>query len=152
MKKVLLLMIIGISLICVGCSPEGFNKNYDKLTKKVGEMVLTSDKQLKGKRIFGENNYLGKYSVEYDNASSKEVLFGGTSVESQKDIHIKITINNSKGTIKIIQQLQEETKELADKDGTYEYDFEIKTGSNYLVINTDNYSGNVNIEISKKGE
>ena len=33
------------------------------------------------------------------------------------------------------------------KDGNYEYDFNVKDGSNYLIIKGNNYSGKVNIKI-----
>ena len=42
---------------------------------------------------------------------------------------------------------KEKEESLAIEDGSYEFDFNVKDGSNYLIINGDNYSGKVNIEI-----
>ena len=36
---------------------------------------------------------------------------------------------------------------LATSDGSYKYEFNIKDGSNYLMIKTENYSGNIKIDI-----
>ena len=48
---------------------------------------------------------------------------------------------------KYMEKLKEKEESLAIEDGFYEFDFNVKDGSNYLIINGDNYSGKVNIEI-----
>lgn len=37
---------------------------------------------------------------------------------------------------------------LATKDGTYEFNFNVKDGSNYLIIKANHYSGNIKIDIN----
>ncbi len=44
-------------------------------------------------------------------------------------------------------KLKEEQKVLANENGTYEFDFNVKDGSNYLIVNAKNYTGNLKIEI-----
>lgn len=111
-------------------------------------MVLTSKSKLKGSREFGEDHYTGTYEVTYKKFKGEEVIFGGTTIERDKDnIHIELNVENSKGSIKIYMKLKEKEETLAIEDGSYEFDFNVKDGSNYLIIYGDNYSGKVNIEI-----
>lgn len=150
MKKVgLLLVAICLTLIlCSGCSKDGFLSIYKSANEKAGDMVLTSKSKLKGSREFGEDHYTGIYEVTYKNFKGEEVIFGGTTIERDSDdIHIELNVDNSDGNIKIYMKLKEKEETLAIKDGSYEFDFNVKDGSNYLIINGDNYSGKVNIQI-----
>lgn len=150
MKKTgLLLVAICLTLIlCSGCSKDGFLSIYKSANEKAGDMVLTSKSKLKGSREFGEDHYTGTYEVTYKKFKGEEVIFGGTTIERDKDnIHIELNVENSKGSIKIYMKLKEKEETLAIEDGSYEFDFNVKDGSNYLIIYGDNYSGKVNIEI-----
>lgn len=150
MKKTgLLLAAICLTLIlCSGCSKDGFLSIYKNANEKAGDMVLTSKSKLKGSREFGEDHYTGTYEVTYKKFKGEEVIFGGTTIERDKDnIHIELNVENSKGSIKIYMKLKEKEETLAIEDGSYEFDFNVKDGSNYLIIDGDNYSGKVNIEI-----
>lgn len=150
MKKTgLLLVAICLTLIlCSGCSKDGLLGIYKSANEKAGDMVLTSKSKLKGSREFGEDHYTGTYEVIYKKFKGEEVIFGGTTIERDKDnIHIELNVQNSKGSIKIYMKLKEKEETLAIDDGSYEFDFNVKDGSNYLIIYGDNYSGKVNIEI-----
>lgn len=76
-------------------------------------------------------------------------MFGGTTIERDNgsNIHIKIEIDNSNGEIEVIMKLKEENKVLANENGTYEFDFNVKDGSNYLMVKAKNYTGNLKVEI-----
>ena len=150
MKKIgLLLITLCFTLIlCSGCTKDGFLNIYKSANEKVGDMVLTSQSKLKGNREFGEDHYTGTYEVTYKKFKGEEVIFGGTTIERDNDnIHIKLNVENSDWNIKIYMKLKEKEESLAIEDGFYEFDFNVKDGSNYLIINGDNYSGKVNIEI-----
>lgn len=150
MKKVglLLIAICSTLILCSGCSKDGFLNIYKSANEKAGDMVLTSKSKLKGKREFGEDHYTGTYEVTYEKFKGEEVIFGGTTIERDNDnIHVELNVENSKGNIKIYMKLKDKEETLAIEDGSYEFDFNVKDGSNYLIINGDNYSGKVNIEI-----
>jgi len=152
MKKIslLLLFLCLVTNCCSGCSKEEVLDVYREVNEKVGDTVLTSKYQLKGKREFGENHYTGTYEVEYRNFKGEEVLFGGTTIERENSkIHIILEIENSKGNLNILMKLKEQEEPLASKDGTYEFDFDIKDGSNYLIVKADDYSGKVKITIEE---
>ncbi len=143
--------ILLASILCVGCSKDVFLDYYKDINEKVGDLVLTNKTNLKGNREFGKDHYTGTYKVTYENFTGKEVIFGGTTIEQdEKNINVKLNIENSSGTIKVIMNLKGNEETLATKDGSYEFDFNIKDGSNYLIIKTDEYSGKVNIEITRR--
>ncbi len=150
MKKIGLLVItVCLTLIlCSGCTKDEFLNIYENVNEKAGDMVLTSKSKLKGNREFGEDHYTGTYEVAYKKFKGEEVLFGGTTIERENDnIHIELNVENSDGNIKIYMKLKEKEETLAIEDGSYEFDFNVKDGSNYLIIDGDNYSGKVDIEI-----
>lgn len=152
MKKIslLLLFLCLITCCCSGCSKEKVLDVYREVNETIGDTVLTSKYQLKGKREFGRDHYTGTYKVEYCNFKGEEVLFGGTTIERENPkIHIILEIENSKGNLNVLMKLKEQEESLASKDGTYEFDFDIKDGSNYLIVKADDYSGNVKITIEE---
>ncbi len=150
MKKleVLLVTICFTLILCSGCSKDGILDFYEGVNEKVGDTVLTDKSKLKGTREFGEDYYTGTYKVTYKDFKGEEVIFGGTTIEREEEnVHIKLNIEDSKGGIKVIMKLKEKEETLATKDGSYEFDFNVKDGSNYLIIKADDYFGKVNIEI-----
>lgn len=139
--------------ILTGCSKDELIDKYKNISEKLGDTILTSDYKLKGKRTFGLDHYVGVYEAEYKNYTGKEVVFGGTTIEKDNDdnIHIKIIIEDSNGSVQVIQKLKEEDRILATKDGIYGYDFNINDGSNYLIIDLKDYSGKININVDYIG-
>lgn len=151
MKKIwtFILLIVVILVLCAGCSKNMIINTYDNVTKTIGDLCLTNDILLKGKRKFGIDHYVGSYDVVYKNSSSREVLFGGTTIERTNGsmVNVKIDINSIKGDIKVIMVLGSIKKIIADDTGNYDFSFNVKDGSNYLIIKTNNYSGSVKINI-----
>lgn len=148
MKKVFIFLTLITLTLCSGCTKDEVLDFYERTSEQFGDLVLTIKSKLKGDRDFGEDHYTGIYEVVYKDFTGEEVVFGGTTIEREnEDIHIKLEISESKGDLKIIFKLKEKEEVLAMKDGTYEYDFNVKDGSNYLIIKGNNYSGKVNIKI-----
>lgn len=150
MKKILICSLIIFIIIpfCSGCTKDVILKPYDLVNRTIGDLRITKSLKLKGTRTFASDHYVGNYEVKYNNFSGEETIFGGTTIERKNGstIHVKITIENSKGDLKIIMKLKEKSKIIATEDGNYEYDFNVLDGSNYLTIKCDKYSGEVNIE------
>lgn len=149
MKRFGLFFVLVLSLfVCVGCSKDTVLGYYKEINEKLGDTVLTNKRKLEGTRKFGDTHYTGTYNVTYKNFSGEEVLFGGTTIENEKnEIHIKIDVKDSLGDLNIFMRLKEDDFLLASEDGSYEFDFSVHDGSNYLVIDGDNYSGKVDIKI-----
>ena len=91
----------------------------------LGALRLTSTEKLQGARTFLNNHYTGIYETTYNNYSGEEYIFGGTG-------KINITLNQ-RGKI----------TELCQDQNTCEYDFSLSSGSNYLSLNMNNYTGNI---------
>ncbi len=150
MKKIgcILVIICFALMFCAGCSKDSILGFYKGINETLGDTVLTNKNKLKGTREFSSDHYTGTYSVTYNNFTGEEVIFGGTTIErDENDIHIKLNIEDSKGDIKVIMKLKENEEILATEDGNYQFDFNVKDGSNYLIIRAEKYSGKVDIEI-----
>ena len=148
-KFVIVIFVIICSIFLTGCSKDRVIKTLDDASKKFGDEVLTKDNNLIGKRSFGIDHYTGTYVSSYENITKKETIFGGTTLNRDEDnIHIKIYLEKASGEITIKMNLNEEEKILTKDSGLYEFDFNVKSGSNYFVIYTNNFTGNVDILIN----
>ena len=88
-------------------------------------------------------------NFDYENITKKETIFCGTTLNRDEDnIHIKIYLEKVLGEINIKMNLNEEEKILTKDIGLYEFDFNVKSGSNYFVIDTNDFTGNVDILIN----
>lgn len=151
----MLLVVLLVSLIASGIKIiRGMDiKNralgtYQTVIRKIGDKTLTSNSELKGQRIFGEDHFVGTYTVNYRKNTGTEKIFGGCILEREAGgtVHIMVSIENSVGEIEVIVKEKEKSHTLATKDGTYTYDLDVQYGSNYLIIQTKDYSGNVKVE------
>lgn len=148
-KFVIVIFVIICTIFLTGCSKDRVIKIFDDASKKFGDEILTKDNDLIGKRSFGIDHYTGTYVSNYENSTKNEIIFGGTTLNRDEDnIHIKIYLEKASGEITIKMNLNEEEKILTKDSGLYEFDFNVKSGSNYFVIDTNNFTGNVDILIN----
>ena len=148
-KFVIVIFVIICTIFLTGCSKDRIIKIFDDASKKFGDEILTKDNDLIGKRSFGIDHYTGTYVSNYENSTKNETIFGGTTLNRDEDnIHIKIYLEKVSGEITIKMNLNEEEKILTKDSGLYEFDFNVKSGSNYFVIDTNNFTGNVDILIN----
>ena len=150
MKKfIIVIFVIICTIFLTGCSKDRVIKIFDDASKKFGDEILTKDNDLIGKRSFGIDHYTGTYVSSYENITKKETIFGGTTLNRDEDnIHIKIYLEKVSGEITIKMNLNEEEKILTKDSGLDEFDFNVKSGSNYFVIDTNDFTGNVDILIN----
>lgn len=148
-KFVIVIFVIICTIFLTGCSKDRVIKIFDDASKTFGDEILTKDNDLIGKRSFGIDHYTGTYVSNYENSTKNEIIFGGTTLNRDEDnIHIKIYLEKASGEITIKMNLKEEEKILTKDSGLYEFDFNVKSGSNYFVIDTNNFTGNVDILIN----
>lgn len=148
-KFIIVIFVIICTIFLTGCSKDRVIKIFDDASKKFGDEILTKDNDLIGKRSFGIDHYTGTYVSNYENSTKNETIFGGTTLNRDEDnIHIKIYLEKVSGEITIKMNLNEEEKILTKDSGLYEFDFNVKSGSNYFVIDTNNFTGNVDILIN----
>lgn len=148
MVLVFSIILSGLKLLQKGDIKERTLNAYNAVINKMGDEVLTSNLKLRGKRTFGVDHYVGTYTATYQNYTGTECIFGGSILERENGdtIHVSMSIENSNGTIEVIMKQKEQDNVIANKDGTYTYDFDVQYGSNYLVVQMKDYSGNVTIQ------
>lgn len=76
-------------------------EKYNAVVEKVGEVQLTNDINLQGKRDYGEDYYTGTYQAEYKKFSDTEYLFGGTTIEraAGKQVELFCNLEITKGEL-----------------------------------------------------
>ena len=143
-----LVVILGVS-ICNGWTlPKDEMINaYDTFLQSFDTEGLSKDKQLKGKRVFGTDKYIGTYQAEYKNTTSEESIFGGTLLHRKNGDHIKLKINVEKesGSINVINKLGNNEISLIKENGEYEDTVYIDGMSYYLIVKLENFNGKINI-------
>ena len=148
---VAIIVILGVSIFgLTGFSKDSILNAYDKVIEFFGNGSLTSDKKLKGKREYGVDHYVGTYNADYDGYTGKEILFGGTSLKRKDSDHItiKIQLEKEDGNIKIINRLGEKDITVLEDTGEYNDTIYIENMSYYLIVELDNFKGNLKVEIS----
>ena len=120
---------------------------YNTFLQNFCVAVLSKDKDIEGKRVFGTDKYVGTYKAEYDNVTSEETIFGGTALyrENGDHIRLKIKVEKQSGNINVIANLGDNEKTLIDDTGEYEDNIYIEGVSYYLTIKLDDFKGNIDI-------
>ena len=153
MKKIVVLFLfLIITLSTAGC--ENFDKDkvldkYDRILNKLGDESLTKDNKLIGDREFGEDYYVGTYSVQYDSFTGEEIIFGGTGLSrDSKEFTLKYKGVVGEGEFKIILISGSDEEIITNKteEATYTYDFQ--QSDLYIKIVGEGFSGNVELEVT----
>lgn len=119
-------------------------------SKKAGENSLTSESNLKGKRQFGIDKYLGNYKAEYKGFTGSETLFGGSTIDRNDGniLRVRCQIITKKGSAKITWNSGDKDEIiLLDKEGTYAKTIQIKGGWESLKFEGKNFTGDVEIVV-----
>ena len=70
---------------------DGIKREFDEWLSSISKYSLTKDKNLKGKRELGIDDYVGSYEAEYSSFNGKEYIFGGTAAERENGSTLKVT-------------------------------------------------------------
>ena len=128
-------------------SKDSAMNTYNNFLQDVSSLGITSDNKIQGERIFGIDEYVGTYKANYNNTTKKETIFGGTALnrENGNTIKLKIKVDKQSGDIEIINKLGTENEILINDTGEIEKTIDVKEKSYYLIIKTNNFTGNVDI-------
>lgn len=120
---------------------------YNNFLQDVSSLGITSDNKIQGERTFGLDEYVGKYKANYNNITKEETIFGGTALdrENGNTIKLKIKVYKQNGDIEIINKLGTKNEILISDTGEIEKTIDVKEKSYYLIIKTNNFTGNVDI-------
>lgn len=155
--KLIIIFIVGLIILGVSfftsiftnntVSKDGAINTYNNFLQNVSSLGITSDNKIQGKRTFEIDEYVGTYKVNYNNTTKEETIFGGTALdrENGNTIKLKIKVDKQNGDIEIINKLGTENEILISDTGEIEKTIDVKEKSYYLIIKTNNFTGNVDI-------
>ena len=155
--KLIIVFIVGVIILGVSfltsiftnsaVSKDSAMNTYNNFLQDVSSLGITSDNKIQGKRQFGIDEYVGKYEAYYNNETKEETIFGGTSLDRKNGniIKLKIKVEKQNGDIEIINKLGTESEILINDNGEIEKTVNVKEKSYYLIIKTNNFTGNVEI-------
>ena len=152
MKKIVLALtfvLVG-SFMLSGCSKDEILDHYNNIVRSAGSIELTGKSSLQGEKEKGIDDYTGTYMADYANFSGTEYLFGGTSIkrEAGKELSIDCTLEITKGTAKVFWiSGSDEAVTLIEATGTYSDTITLPDGGNYIGIECENFTGNIELNI-----
>ena len=151
-KKIVLslcLILLGASVLS-GCTKDEVLDQYNNIVQSAGSIALTGNSSLQGTKEKGIDDYTGTYTADYANFSGTEYLFGGTSIkrESGKELSIDCTLEITEGTAKVFWiSGSDEAVTLIEATGTYSDTITLPDGGNYIGIECENFTGNIELNI-----
>ena len=134
----------------VGCSKDEILNHYNNIVQSAGSIELTGKSSLQGEKEKGIDDYTGTYTADYANFSGTEYLFGGTSIkrEAGKDLSIDCALEVTEGTAKVFWiSGADEAVTLFETTGTYSDTITLPEGGNYIGIECENFTGNIELNI-----
>ena len=152
MKKIVLALtfvLVG-SFMLAGCSKDEILNHYNNIVQSAGSIELTGKSSLQGEKEKGIDDYTGIYTADYANFSGTEYLFGGTSIkrEAGKELSIDCTLEITEGTVKVFWiSGSDEAVTLIEATGTYSDTIILPDGGNYIGIECENFTGNIELNI-----
>ena len=151
-KKIVLslcLILLGASVLS-GCTKDEVLDQYNNIVQSAGSIALTGNSSLQGTKEKGIDDYTGTYTADYANFSGTEYLFGGTSIkrEAGKELSIDCTLEITEGTAKVFWiSGSDEAVTLIEATGTYSDTITLPDGGNYIGIECENFTGNIELDI-----
>ena len=152
MKKIVLALtfvLVG-SFMLAGCSKDEILNHYNNIVQSAGSIELTGKSSLQGEKEKGIDDYTGTYTADYANFSGTEYLFRGTSIkrEAGKELSIDCTLEITEGTAKVFWiSGADEAVTLFEATGTYSDTITLPDGGNYIGIECENFTGNIELNI-----
>lgn len=151
-KKIVLslcLILLSASVLS-GCTKDEVLDQYNNIVQSAGSIALTGNSSLQGTKEKGIDDYTGTYTADYANFSGTEYLFGGTSIkrEAGKEVSIDCTLEITEGTAKVFWiSGSDEAVTLIEATGTYSDTITLPDGGNYIGIECENFTGNIELNI-----
>ena len=152
MKKTVLALAFVLfgSFMLSGCSKDEILDHYNNIVQSAGTIELTGKLSLEGTKEKGIDDYTGTYTADYENFSDTEYVFGGTSIkrEAGKELSIDCTLEVTEGTAKVFWiSGSDEAVTLIEATGTYSDTIILPDGGNYIGIECENFTGNIELNI-----
>ena len=152
MKKIVLALAFVLlgSFMLSDCSKDEILDHYNNIVQSAGAIELTGKSSLEGTKEKGIDDYTGTYTADYEDFSDTEYLFGGTSIkrEAGKELSIDCTLEVTEGTAKVFWiSGSDKAVTLIETTGTYSDTITLPDGGNYIGIECENFTGNIELNI-----
>lgn len=130
----------------------GIRREIDDWLSAASKYALTKDKNLKGERNFGVDDYVGTYGAKYSRFSGEEYIFGGTSAGREYGNTLKVTysLHIQSGTAVLywlgspddhILSGEKEEHVITEVTAEETYEFMLSVGDNFIVLKGDDFTG-----------
>ncbi len=151
MKRILALLL---ALCCLaplqGCSKDEVLAWYNSALRAAGEAVLTDSGALQGRRVMGEDSYVGSYEADYEGFSGQELLFGGTGLEREGGNVLELTgsLEAEGGSLRLLfKSGADEPIVLCGASGAFSTSVELPSASNYILVEAENFTGSLSLRV-----
>lgn len=145
----LLCLILGIS----GCGGENLKDKlldgYNDFLQFSSKHALTKESKLQGKKSKGEDAYVGSYTAEYKNFDGKEYIFGATGLEREtgNGLTAAYTLKITSGSASIVWIHSGSEYTITNSEGEDTFEITIGSGDNYIVLEGDDFTGSLELEV-----
>lgn len=137
---------------------DGFESEVKDWIGSVSQYSLTRDKDLKGRRKCGEDNYAGTYRAGYKKFNGREYIFGSTPMKQKHDRALMVTysmhIQSGKAVLYWLESTDEhvifgnkEKHIIAEADDEDICSFTVNAGGGFLVFEGDDFTGNLSLQV-----
>ena len=133
---------------------QSYIKNGSMLDSATGDETGRTQEDLEANAFAGlllmPDQLLHEQILLYANFSGTEYLFGGTSIkrEAGKELSIDCTLEITEGTAKVFWiSGSDEAVTLIETTGTYSDTITLPDGGNYIGIECENFTGNIELNI-----
>ena len=130
-----------------GIDTEEAVEAFDHGLERLGTLVLASPTRLDGELDRSEDGYSGTYREECHDTTGSCAVFGGTDLDP-RTITVTYDLSNSTaGSVRLTLQGTREPVVVAKAGESGEKTFELESGSNYLWLETKDYTGTIDLEV-----
>ncbi len=137
---------------------DGIKNEFNDWMCSISQYRLTEDKNLKGERESGIDDYVGSYEAEYARFNGKEYIFGGTLMERENGNTLTVTysLNIKSGTAALywlgstdehIIFGNKEEHMIAEMTAEDVYEFTFNAGDNFIVLKGDDFTGSLSLKV-----
>lgn len=141
-------VVLCAALLLTGCQWDGISteellEDFDGFLQQLSQSQLTKDTALIGVQTYGEDAYAGGYFADCVRQTGRDVIFGGASIQ-ERFLHCygSITTESGEATVRIRLNGKVIFPETG-ADGKFDTELHLEPGENYIMVDYDHFSGNV---------
>lgn len=124
---------------------------FDKGVEALGSFLLADPEHLDGTLVRSDDGYSGSYRQDCADATGSFTLFGGTDLDA-RTVEVSWDFGGGAGSARIVLSTPDGRHTLAQAGKTRtagSETIELPAGSNYLHLETESYTGLVEIEVDE---